>query len=523
MKTWNTLGTVRSAGIAAVTASMSLATSVAMAGGSITIEAYSGPVSGGPAPESILVADFEGDLPVGLSFLPPAPAIVKGNSVAPGTRSLQLGQWDPFEVAATQILFDAEVLGGIAPRFAGFVVTESAGLGMPAPITVTVWYDNGTSQTANFDVLSQGSESADDMLIRVDSKLGITQITVASVIPISIDNVMYESNAETLPDRYVQDDVNGDGKSDSAWFRTRRFADDTSISSVWLWGNTSYTNLSPSLVAPANRARMVGIGDFDGDKRADLLWNDTRSGALWVWRMTALGTTQQLIDRTTTGGWAVVGFNDVNGDKRADIVMRRIVGASTELRLVALNGATVISDITTSLVGQYNAAYVGDLDRDGRADLLIKQRRAANCATETYFTTSLEGDVAGVGGAFSAPARLRDAANKFEAPLDRRYTIVGLADLSNDGSSDIVFRHTSGDIVVWDMDDAKVTSKAVLAQRAAGFTVVGFPDVDGNGSREIMLRNGKADVKTWKVSGSAVIESTHGKQARVYAPAAPAK
>jgi len=63
MKTWNTLGTVRSAGIAAVTASMSLATSVAMAGGSITIEAYSGPVSGGPAPESILVADFEGDLP----------------------------------------------------------------------------------------------------------------------------------------------------------------------------------------------------------------------------------------------------------------------------------------------------------------------------------------------------------------------------------------------------------------------------------------------------------------------------
>jgi len=73
------------------------------------------------------------------------------------------------------------------------------------------------------------------------------------------------------------------------------------------------------------------------------------------------------------------------------------------------------------------------------------------------------------------------------------------------------------------MDDAKVTSKTVLAQRAAGFTVVGFPDVDGNGSREIMLRNGKSDVKTWKVSGSAVIESSHGKQARVYAPAAPAK
>lgn len=305
MKTWNTLENVRGVGLAAIVATMSLATSAALAQ-SITSEPYSGPVAGGPAPESMLVADFEGDLPVGISFLP-APTIVKGDSVAPGNRSMRLGQ-DPMQAPATQILFDAEALGGIAPRFAGFVVTESAGFGagVPAPIAVTVWFADGSSETANFNILSEGSDSLDDMLIRVDSKLGVAQITVASVIPISIDNVMYESNAAPLPDRYVQDDVNGDGKSDSAWYRTRRVADDTAVSTVWLWGATSYTNLAPSLAAPSLRAKMVGMGDANGDKRADLLWHDARSGSLWVWMMGGIATSQQLVDRTVTGGWKVV-------------------------------------------------------------------------------------------------------------------------------------------------------------------------------------------------------------------------
>jgi len=524
MKTRNTLENVRGVGLAAIVATMSLATSVTLAQ-SIVSEPYSGPVAGGPAPESMLVADFEGDLPVGISFAPPAINIMKGNSVAPGNRSLLLGQWDPFEVPALQMIFDAEALGGVAPRFAGFVITESAGFGggVPAPITVTVWFADGSSETANFNILSEGSDSLDDMLIRVDSKLGVAQITVASVIPISIDNVMYESNAAPLPDRYVQDDVNGDGKSDSAWFRTRRVADDTGASTVWLWGNSSYTNLGPSLVAPSARAKMVGMGDANGDKRADLLWHDSRSGSLWVWMMGGVVTNQQLVDRTVTGGWKVVGFNDMNGDRRADIMLRRIVGATTEVRMLALNGGAVISDVTTSLVGQFDAAYVGDMNRDGRADLLLKQRRSAGCATELYFTSALTGDVGGIGGQFSAPARLRDSATKFELPLDRSYVVAGLADLSGDGSADIVFRHRSGDILVWDLDNLTVSSKAVLAQSAAGFTVMGFPDVDGNNAREILLRNGKTDVKTWKVTGSAVVESSHGKNARTWAPAAPAK
>lgn len=204
-------------------------------------------------------------------------------------------------------------------------------------------------------------------------------------------------------------------------------------------------------------------------------------------------------------------------------MLRRLVGATTEIRMLALNGATVISDVTTSLVGQFDAAYVADMNRDGRADLLLKQRRSSGCATELYFTSALTGDTAGIGGQFSAPARLRDASSKFELPLDRAYVVAGIADLSGDGSADIVFRHRSGDILVWDLDNLVVSSKSVLAQSAAGFSVMGFPDVDGDNAREILLRNGKTDVKTWKVAGSSVVESAHGKNARILAPAVPSK
>jgi hypothetical protein len=515
MKNWNTVGNVRGFGIA-LGVTMSVAASAAMADGAITMQPFSGPVAGAPAPESLLTADFEGVLPAGLGFLPAAPAVTSGNSIAPGNNSAMLGSWDPFVLPAVQVTFDPAALGGVAPRFAAFVVTESAGLGIATPITITAWFADGTSETTTLEILSAADDSNDDVLVRVDSALGIAQISINSVIPISIDNVMYETGVQVPPARFVQDDVNGDGISETAWYRARRLAN------IWYWTPSSFTEASPECAAPTQRATVVGLGDADGNKKADILWQDSRTGAIWVWLLGGLEPNELLVDRNVRG-WRVIGFTDVNGDKRADIMLRRLVGSTTEVRMLALNGATVTSDVTSKFVGQYDQAFVGDLNRDGRAELILKQRRAARCGTELYFTSTLAGDVNGTGGQFTAPARLRDTSGQDELPLDRRYVIAGIADMTGDGAADIIFRHSSGDVVVWDIDDSKVTSKTVLAQRATGFTIVGFPDIDGDNVREVLLRNKRDDVKTWKLSGSAVIESSRGKAPKTWAPAAPAK
>lgn len=44
---------------------------------------------------------------------------------------------------------------------------------------------------------------------------------------------------------------------------------------------------------------VEGVGDFDGDRKADLLWRNTDTGKLVMWRMPALST----VERTSTERW----------------------------------------------------------------------------------------------------------------------------------------------------------------------------------------------------------------------------
>lgn len=512
MKTWNTCAySVRTVGLATAGLVLSAA-SVAAAEDRIFSGPYTGPSSIGFPTDNLLIDDFEGDRPVGLSFEPSSPNIVPGNSVQPDGHSLMLGSWAPFEVAAMHAMFDAAALGG-APTQAGFVVTESAGLGMPAPITITVYLADGSTVSQVVDVLSDGASGTDDVFVGVENAVGISRITVASIIPISVDNVMYTSVA-ALPVAYVKDDVNGDGISDTTWYRSRRSSTETNTATVWLWNSgSSFTNLAPSLAAPSRRAKMLGVGDADADKKADLLWFEASTGRAWVWLMGGVAVNSVAVDRTLTGGWTVVGYDDLNGDKKADIVFRRTRGATTEMRVWEMDGAVVTNEVVANIAGGFNQVFTGDLDRDGRADLLMRSVRAAGCATETYFTSSL------VDGALTAPARLENADGTDEMPLDRRYSVAGIADMTGDGAADIVWRHTSGDILIWDIDAMKVSSKSVLSKRATGLRTVGFPDVNGDGVREMAFRTARGDTSVWSLTGSTVSDTA---AARISAPWVPA-
>ena len=77
---------------------------------------------------------------------------------------------------------------------------------------------------------------------------------------------------------------------------------------------------------------MVGVGDFNGDNRDDILWrNDNGSVTDW------LGRTDGRFDGNTDDAnikvgadWQVAGVGDFNGDGRDDVLWRNDNGALAE-------------------------------------------------------------------------------------------------------------------------------------------------------------------------------------------------
>ncbi|MDX2683017.1 FG-GAP-like repeat-containing protein [Streptomyces sp. NY05-11A] len=119
-------------------------------------------------------------------------------------------------------------------------------------------------------------------------------------------------------------DITGDGLADL-------IARKSSTGEVFLYKGTSTGKLSARVRIAANWSaykKIVGVGDFDGDGRGDLLVQD-RANTLW--RYPGNGTGGFAAGVNVAVGWGasynvVAGVGDITGDGRADIIARDTSG-----------------------------------------------------------------------------------------------------------------------------------------------------------------------------------------------------
>ena len=182
-------------------------------------------------------------------------------------------------------------------------------------------------------------------------------------------------------------DVNGDGYLDLVVAASNQggFSVYLGDGSGKVWKEITVPDGLPSGVDPepddtenAGWANRVLLADVDGDKHLDVVAS-YYSGPR-VWRGTGMARWQPFSDGLPSpaagGVYRAVALGDVDGDGRLDLITTNMIDG-VEVYVQAAEGRwrRVASEALSSLIGGATAVAVGDLDGDRHLDLVVAGRR----------------------------------------------------------------------------------------------------------------------------------------------------
>lgn len=173
-------------------------------------------------------------------------------------------------------------------------------------------------------------------------------------------------------------DFNGDGRADILWKNSDGTVTD------WLGkANGGFTgNLANANNNVGAGWEVAGTGDFNGDGIDDVLWRNTTTGNVTDWLGKAnggfTGNTNAAWNNASLS-WHIVGVGDFNGDGRSDILWQNNSGEVTDWLGKANGGFSGnIAHADNHIDAGWHVVGVGDYNGDGIDDVLWRNDATGN-------------------------------------------------------------------------------------------------------------------------------------------------
>jgi len=203
----------------------------------------------------------------------------------------------------------------------------------------------------------------------------IVGMAVAQTAPSIVTSVPLYPVADTNWDIAGVGDFNWDGKPDILW-RNYGTPGWTGTNLIWYMNGTTIAGQDLLYTVTDPNWRIEGVGDFNGDGKPDIVWRNYGTagwtGTNLVWYMNGAAIIGQDVLYTVTNPyWKLVGVGDFNGDGKPDILWRDY-GTSGMNVVWYMNGAAIAGQDVLYTVADLNWRIegVGDYNGDGKPDIL---------------------------------------------------------------------------------------------------------------------------------------------------------